>query len=100
MLKRLFNAFRFASAPCRQQADLSSLEVDGQLSWIEKAGCRYHRKRCPDCEQYRQHLDTIRTLAAGLPKDSSPPPQPPAQGPSMPQDVRQRLAARVTRSGT
>jgi hypothetical protein len=100
MFKRLFNAFRFASAPCKQQADLSSLEVDGQLSWIERAGCRYHRKRCPECEKYRGHLDTIRDLTKGMSLDDPQQLIPPAQGPSMPEDVRQRLAARLTRPGT
>jgi hypothetical protein len=98
MLRRLFSPLRIFVANCREQTDLSSLEVDGQLSWLQKLGCRFHRKNCPECAKYRDHLDTIRTLAKGLDPQAIIAASKPAhdQAAPMPPDVRQRLTRRMS----
>jgi hypothetical protein len=90
-MSRLGSAWRLLNLPCEGMARLASESLDRDLGRLERLALRIHRLYCTPCRRYLRQITllrrALRRLASRLETDG-PPPLP---GPSMPDDVRERI---------
>ncbi len=61
---------------CKQYAELSSKDLDRQLSFWERVALKIHRVACPRCNEVRDQFKSIRSACRWFPReDDSDDPQ-------------------------
>lgn len=65
-LRNTIRALRVLNLPCREQAKLHSLELDGQLTPPERLAVKLHALYCLSCRRNRRQFRLLREMTRSL----------------------------------